>query len=90
MGWIPERAWLTKIRVDGAASDITFDLAVAADGGTPSAVDAGFAPVGPTPAPWSTPRTWGLLALAVSLPLLAVWLAIWLSQRRSTPPLADA
>jgi hypothetical protein len=90
MGWIPERAWLTKVRVDGSASDIAFDLAVGVGGRAPSAVDAGFAPVGPTPAPWTTPRGLGPLALAVSLPLLAVWLAVWIRRGRASPPLAGA
>ena len=88
MEWIPDRAWLTKVRIDGSAADIAFDLAIDAEGGAPSLVDAGFLPYGPTPAPWASPRTWGLLALAVTLPLLAVWLSVWIFRRRATPPLA--
>ena len=90
MEWIPDRAWLTKVRVDGTAADITFDLAIDAEGGSPSIVDAGFLPYGPTPAPWAVSRTWGLLALAVSLPLLAAWLTIWIGRGRTSPPLAGA
>lgn len=45
-GWIPHEAWLTHLRLDMAAGDLDFDLAVDAWGtGQPSAVDAGLAPV---------------------------------------------
>jgi hypothetical protein len=43
MAWIPESAWLTKVRIDAAASQLSFDLAVDASGqGTPSRVQAGL------------------------------------------------
>lgn len=42
MAWVPERAWLTKIGVNSRAGDLRYDLAVDADGGTPSAVAAGL------------------------------------------------
>jgi len=43
MAWIPERAWLTKVRVDAAAPELAFDLAIDASGrGQPSAVAAGL------------------------------------------------
>jgi hypothetical protein len=43
MGWVPERAWLTKMAIDSATSDLVFDLAVDASGeGRPSFVDAGL------------------------------------------------
>jgi hypothetical protein len=43
MEWVPESAWLTKIRIDGQAADIRYDLAVDASGqGTPSYVAAGL------------------------------------------------
>ena len=32
MGWVPESAWLTKVRIDAAASQLTFDLAIDASG----------------------------------------------------------
>jgi hypothetical protein len=90
MEWVPQSAWLTKVRVNGSAADITFDLAINPDGGTPSLVDAGFLPYGPTPAPWNTPRAWALLAFAVALPLLAVWFAASMLRARTSPPLAGA
>lgn len=44
-GWVPPEAWLTHLRLDMAARDLDFDLAVDAWGtGQPSAVDAGLAP----------------------------------------------
>ncbi|HLA65808.1 MAG TPA: DUF2330 domain-containing protein [Candidatus Saccharimonadales bacterium] len=64
MGWVPQRAWLTKIEIDAKASDLRFDLAIDASGaGQPSLRDAGFAPFGPMKAPASPlPLTVVLLA----------------------------
>ena len=90
MEWVPESAWLTKVRINSDAADIAFDLAIDADGGAPSLVDAGFLPYGPTPAPWTTPWAWALLAFAVGLPLLAVWFAASMLRGRASPPLAGA
>jgi hypothetical protein len=43
MEWVPDRAYLTKIEVDAAAPDMTYDLAIDATGtARPSAVDAGL------------------------------------------------
>jgi hypothetical protein len=72
MEWIPDRGWLTKVAIDASATELTFDLAVDASGaGRPSEVDAGFAPIGPTPAPGSPVPYLLLLAavLAVALPV---------------------
>ena len=45
MGWVPSSGWLTKVAVDGAAGDLTYDLAIDVSGaGAPSRVDAGFEP----------------------------------------------
>ena len=45
MGWVPQRAWLSKIEIDAKAADLRFDLAIDASGaGNPSLRDAGFAP----------------------------------------------
>ncbi len=44
MDWIPSSGWLTKVAVDGTASQLDYDLAVDASGrNQPSAVDAGLA-----------------------------------------------
>ena len=43
MSWVPRSAWLSKLRVNGPASAITYDLAVDATGrGTPSRAAAGL------------------------------------------------
>jgi hypothetical protein len=43
MEWVPARAWLTKVAVDGTAAQLGYDLAVDASGaGRPSRVAAGL------------------------------------------------
>ncbi len=43
MEWVPTSAWLTKVRVDAGARQLSYDLAVDASGaGRPSAVAAGL------------------------------------------------
>jgi hypothetical protein len=76
MEWIPQTAWLTKVGIDAAASDLRFDLAIDASGlGAPSLRDAGFAPFGPAPVPPNSTMVWViLLGLALSLPPAAAWL----------------
>ncbi len=72
MEWIPDDAWLTKVVVDARAGELDFDLAIDASGaGTPSAVDAGFAPFTATPAPRAPVALYlGLAALLiVALPI---------------------
>ena len=49
MDWVPEMAWLTKIAINASASQLTYDLAVSANGTAPSRVAAGLeAPANPT------------------------------------------
>lgn len=49
MDWVPEMAWLTKIGINASASQLTYDLAVSANGTVPSRVAAGLeAPANPT------------------------------------------
>jgi hypothetical protein len=44
MDWIPEDGmWLSYLRVDSAAGDLTYDLAVDVQGEAPSTIDAGLA-----------------------------------------------
>ena len=65
MEWVPQTGWLTKVAVDGKASQLGYDLAVDASGaGRPSAVDAGLALPGATPPP--TPIDWTRLMLALA------------------------
>ena len=43
MGWVPTSAWLTKVRIDAAASQMAFDLAIDASGAAaPSRLMAGL------------------------------------------------
>ncbi|MEX0750809.1 MAG: DUF2330 domain-containing protein [Dehalococcoidia bacterium] len=43
MGWVPESAWLTKLRIDSTAEDMTYDLAVdTTEARSPSLVAAGL------------------------------------------------
>jgi hypothetical protein len=43
MAWVPESGWLTKVRIEIAAGDLDFDLAIDASGrGAPSRVAAGL------------------------------------------------
>ncbi len=43
MDWVPARGWLTKVRIDAAAPQLAFDLAVDATGArSPSRVAAGL------------------------------------------------
>ncbi len=45
MEWVPQSGWLTKLRIDSRASDLSYDLAVDASGqGTPSRLAAGLSP----------------------------------------------
>jgi hypothetical protein len=76
MEWIPERAWLSKIRIDVSAATLRYDLAIDVSGrGTPSLQDAGFKPFGPLPAPPATTGIWILLLAAVlALPVGGVLL----------------
>ncbi len=79
MEWIPESAWLTKIRVDASAAQLGFDLAIDASGqGTPSRVQAGLevptlAGVGITPE---------RLAIALLTIVTGVGLVLLVSTRR--------
>ena len=44
MEWVPSSGWLSKIAVDAAAGDLTYDLAIDVSGAdSPSLVDAGLA-----------------------------------------------
>jgi hypothetical protein len=50
MEWVPAEAWLTKVRVDASAAQLSYDLAIDETGTrAPSRVDAGINPLLPTP-----------------------------------------
>jgi hypothetical protein len=52
MEWVPERAWLSKVRIDASAPQLGFDLAIDASGaGQPSRIAAGLDLPGTVAAP---------------------------------------
>ncbi|MEX2229838.1 MAG: DUF2330 domain-containing protein [Dehalococcoidia bacterium] len=69
MSWIPESAWLTKLRIDSTAGELRYDLAIDASGqGTPSRVAAGLdLPLATQADPTVLPPAWALIALAAAL-----------------------
>jgi hypothetical protein len=64
MGWLPgDGVWLTYLRVDARAGDLTYDLAIDASGaGQPAPAAAGLDPLAPEPA---SVRSVAWIALAV-------------------------
>ncbi|MDP9272364.1 MAG: DUF2330 domain-containing protein [Chloroflexota bacterium] len=93
MGWVPKRAWLSKVRIDGAASDLRFDLAIDASGrGQPSLVDAGLASVrsGPPPSIPAGSVIWVLLLAAVVLGMPLIGGLVLARSTRRPSPGADA
>jgi len=88
MDWVPDSAWLTKVRIDAAASDLTFDLAIDASGqGIPSRVAAGLDPDA-WPLPDGGSPVW--LAVAVALIVLGAWISLAEVARRTLPPARPA
>ncbi len=94
MSWVPQRAWLTKVAINAAASDLRFDLAIdASGGGQLSLRDAGFAPFGPLPAPPSpAPNPLWAMLVAVSLlvPVGGAWLLAVAARNGGGRPLAGS
>lgn len=68
MEWIPEAAWLSKVRIDAEAGDLRYDLAIDASGqGTPSRLAAGLDVPGVPLAPTDDPSFRALLMVALML-----------------------
>ena len=71
MEWLPREAWLTKLRIDAAAEDVSYDLAVDASGeGEPSRIAAGLAPASASSSLRSdveNPVIWAALAITLAL-----------------------
>ncbi|HEY7522740.1 MAG TPA: DUF2330 domain-containing protein [Candidatus Limnocylindrales bacterium] len=71
MDWVPSASWLTQVRVDATAANLSYDLAIDPTGtGVPSRVDAGW----DLPSPAAVARGfngWGL-GLAISVVALGV------------------
>jgi hypothetical protein len=75
MEWVPDDAWLTKVVIDAPADSLDFDLAIDATGaGSPSPVDAGYAPFSDNPVP-RAPIALYLLFVAVAIVVVPVALA---------------
>ncbi len=77
MEWIPEAAWLSKVRIDAAAGDLTYDLAIDASGqGTPSRLAAGLDLAGPALPATDDPSFRALLWVAFMLIASGVGLVV--------------
>ncbi len=75
MGWVPDSAWLTKIRIDADAASLRYDLAVDASGqGTPSRLAAGLMPAVTKTGDTSLPAllSVGMLLIAFGVGLVAL------------------
>ena len=81
MGWLPgDDVWLTYLRVDAHAGDLTYDLAVDASGaGRPAPTAAGLD--GVVGSAEGRPAAWIVLTLLATLALVAE-----LERRRSARP----
>ena len=88
MDWIPTSAWLTQVRIEAAAPQLRFDLAIDASGqGAPSRVAAGLPAAAPgLPSP--NDPVW-VLAVA-ALVAVGAWIALDELGRRSLPPASAA
>ena len=91
MDWVPSKAWLTQVGIDGRANQLSFDLAVDETGlGHPSRVAAGL-DLPSTAKPGSSVDT-GRLALAMIVVLagLGAVFAVMAARRpdRTVPPTA--
>ncbi|HEX2054689.1 MAG TPA: DUF2330 domain-containing protein [Actinomycetota bacterium] len=88
MSWIPESGmWLSYLRVDSTAGDLTYDLAVDVKGEEPSRVDAGLARIGSLPAaPSAGIPLWALTAVALLVAAAGVAAGRGWSLRRAAQP----
>ena len=88
MGWIPTSGWLSKVTIDSAATDLSFDLAIDASGaGAPSRIMAGL----DRPGTIATPdRTAAILPLVVGLVFIIGGIGGMLLVSRRRPPLSMA
>jgi hypothetical protein len=88
MDWVPGSGWLTKVTIDAAAPDLTFDLAIDASGaGAPSRIMAGLDLPGSTVTPDRT-RDIGILGVGLALTIVGIGSVLVLLRRR--PPLSPA
>jgi hypothetical protein len=88
MGWMPTSAWLSKVRIDAAAPQLAFDLAIDATGaGVPSRIMAGLDLPGTAAA---VDRTTDLVRVIVGLTLTIGGICGILLIVRRRPPLSMA
>jgi hypothetical protein len=86
MDWVPEMAWLTKIGINASAGQLTYDLAVSANGTVPSRVAAGLeAPADPT-TPASNPSSQPIALVGIAILGLGALLLIGRFAPRSVAP----
>jgi hypothetical protein len=78
MGWVPNSAWLTKVRIGAPAADVRYDLAIDPTGvATPSRVAAGLAAPQPAlPKLPSVPDGLRLDLIAAAGVMVAGWIAV--------------
>ena len=88
MDWVPEMAWLTKIAINASASQLTYDLAVSANGTVPSRVAAGLeAPANPTtPASNNNSQSQPVVLMGIAILGLGALLLIGKFAPRSVKP----
>jgi hypothetical protein len=87
MDWVPEMAWLTKIGINAAASQLTYDLAVSANGTVPSRVAAGLeAPANPATPPINSPASQPLALVGMVILGLGTLLLIGRLAPRTVKP----
>jgi hypothetical protein len=88
MSWVPSNGWLSKVEVDGSASQLSYDLAIDASGaGVPSWVQAGFdaPPVVVGSSRWSSALMAGLVAIGVLMLVVALGRSVTGGAARLTP-----
>jgi hypothetical protein len=87
MGWIPEMGWLTKIGIDASASQLTYDLAVSANGTVPSRVAAGLeSPANPTTPASNNSQSQPIALMGIAILGLGALLLIGKFAPRSVKP----
>ena len=91
MDWVPSKAWLTQVAIDGEAKQLSFDLAVDETGlGHPSRVAAGLELASPTKPGSTFDGGRVVLAMIVVLTGLGAIFAVMAARRpdRTVPPAA--